>query len=143
MSWARRDKHHINDEIVPLAVSRNTADTCCPQRVLKASEPIRDPWIPRPESGRLRSENATGDLAEPEKGLRSQRYLRYAMAMAETIDKRVGELERKVADLSAVVLRLTPQRKDWRATVGMLREDELSREADRLGREYRQQQREP
>jgi len=63
--------------------------------------------------------------------------------MAETIEKRVDELEKKVADLSTTVLRLTPQKKDWKSTIGMLREDELSKEADRLGREYRKQQREP
>ena len=55
----------------------------------------------------------------------------------------MDELEKKVADLSATVLRLTPQKKDWRSTIGKLREDELSKEADRLGREYRKQQREP
>ena len=63
--------------------------------------------------------------------------------MAETIERRVEELEKKVADLSATILNLTPQKKDWRRTVGMLQEDELSKEADRLGREYRSQQREP
>ena len=63
--------------------------------------------------------------------------------MAESIEKRVDELEKKVADLSATVLRLTPQKKDWKSTIGMLREDELSKEADRLGREYRKQQRDP
>jgi hypothetical protein len=63
--------------------------------------------------------------------------------MAETIEKRVDELEKKVADLSTTVLRLTPQKKDWKSTIGMLREDELSKEADRLGSEYRKQQREP
>lgn len=63
--------------------------------------------------------------------------------MAETIEKRVEELEKKIANLTVTVLCLTPQKKDWRSTVGTLRDDELSQEADRLGREYREQQREP
>jgi len=43
--------------------------------------------------------------------------------MSQALEQRVEELERKVADLSAQILAL------------------LSREAERLGRKYRQQQR--
>ena len=60
--------------------------------------------------------------------------------MSQTLEKRVEELEQKVARLSAEVLRLHPPRKDWRRTVGSMPDDELTREAERLGREYRQQQ---
>ena len=60
--------------------------------------------------------------------------------MSQTLEKRVEELEQKVARLSAEVLRLQPPRKDWHRTVGSMPDDELTREAERLGREYRQQQ---
>ena len=60
--------------------------------------------------------------------------------MSQMLEKRVEELEKKVAELSAQVLDLRPARKDWRRTVGSLPDDELTREAERLGREYRQQQ---
>jgi len=33
---------------------------------------------------------------------------------------------KKVADLSSTVLGLTPRKKDWRSTVGMLRDDDLA-----------------
>jgi hypothetical protein len=60
--------------------------------------------------------------------------------MSQTLEKRVDELEKKMAELSAEVLELRPLKRDWRATVGSLPDDELTREAERLGREYRQQQ---
>ncbi|HEU0010414.1 MAG TPA: hypothetical protein VFT34_11415 [Verrucomicrobiae bacterium] len=60
--------------------------------------------------------------------------------MSQTLEKRVEDLEKKVAELSAQVLRLQPPRKDWHRTVGSMPDDELTREAERLGREYRQQQ---
>lgn len=56
--------------------------------------------------------------------------------MPETLEKRVQEMEKKVAELGAIV-GAGPRRKDWLATVGTLRDDELSRDAERLGREYR------
>jgi len=56
--------------------------------------------------------------------------------MAETQDKRLDEIEKRVAELG-VIAGAGPHRKDWLTTVGTLRDDELSREADRLGREYR------
>lgn len=66
--------------------------------------------------------------------------MNYFNAMSQTLEKRVEELEKKVAELSTQVLGLRPPRKDWRKTVGSLPDDELTREAERLGREYRQQQ---
>jgi len=60
--------------------------------------------------------------------------------MSRTLEKRVEQLEQQVAELSAQVLRLQPPRKDWHSTVGSMADDELTREAERLGREYRQQQ---
>ena len=60
--------------------------------------------------------------------------------MSQTLEKRVDELERKVAELIAKTLDLRPRQKDWRRTVGTMTDDEMAREAERLGREYRQEQ---
>jgi hypothetical protein len=60
--------------------------------------------------------------------------------MPETLEKRVAELEKKVAELSAQVLGLLPRKRDWRRTYGTLGDDEMTREAEQLGREYREQQ---
>ena len=56
--------------------------------------------------------------------------------MPEALQKRLDEIEKRVAELSAIV-GVGPRRKDWLATVGTLPDDELSREAERMGREYR------
>ena len=42
-------------------------------------------------------------------------------------------------ELKKQVLGLKPTTKGWRQTVGMLPDDELSRSAEKLGREWRQQ----
>ena len=60
--------------------------------------------------------------------------------MALTLERRVDELEKKVAELSAQVLNLRPRQKDWRRSVGSLEDDETTRSAEQLGREYRKQQ---
>jgi hypothetical protein len=60
--------------------------------------------------------------------------------MSQQIEERVEELERKVAALTTQVLDLRALKKDWRRTVGSMPDDELSREAQRLGRDYRKQQ---
>jgi hypothetical protein len=62
--------------------------------------------------------------------------LNYARSMPETIEHRLDEIEKRVAELGALV-GAGPRKKDWLATVGTLSDDELSREADRLGQEYR------
>jgi hypothetical protein len=60
--------------------------------------------------------------------------MNYIRAMSHTLEQRVEELERKVAELSAQAL-------DLRLTVGSMTDDEMAREAEkRLGREYRRQQ---
>jgi len=64
----------------------------------------------------------------------------YFGAMSQTIEKRVEDLEKQVAALSQQVLDLRPLKKDWRRTIGSLPEDEMTREAERFGREYRKQQ---
>jgi predicted nucleic acid-binding Zn-ribbon protein len=66
--------------------------------------------------------------------------LTYIPDMSQTLEERVEELEKKVAELSAQALALRPRQKDWRRTVGSMTDDEMAREAERLGREYRQQQ---
>ena len=60
--------------------------------------------------------------------------------MSQQLEQRVEELEKKVAELSAQILGLQPPAKDWRRTVGSMPDDELTREAEHLGQEYRQQQ---
>ncbi len=54
------------------------------------------------------------------------------------VTERLTDLEKQFAELRALVLRLTPRKKDWRATVGMMPDDDVSRSADRLGREWRE-----
>ena len=56
--------------------------------------------------------------------------------MPETLEQRLHEVEKKVAELGAIV-GAGPRTKDWLSTVGTLPEDAMSREAERLGREYR------
>lgn len=60
--------------------------------------------------------------------------------MSQTLEQRVEDLEKKMAELRGQVLRLQPRKKDWQDTVGTLGDDEMTREAERLGREYRKQQ---
>jgi hypothetical protein len=68
------------------------------------------------------------------------RALVYVLGMSQTLERRVEDLEKKVAELSAEVLQLRPTKKDWRRTIGCIPDDDLTREAARLGREYRKQQ---
>jgi len=56
--------------------------------------------------------------------------------MPQTLEDRVDVLEKTVAELSAVV-GAKPRPKEWLGTVGTWPDDEISREAERLGREYR------
>lgn len=56
--------------------------------------------------------------------------------MPQTLERRLDEIEKRVAELGAIV-GAGPRKKDWLATVGTLPDDEISRQADRLGREYR------
>ena len=48
--------------------------------------------------------------------------------------------EQSAAELSATLLKREPVKKDWQKMAGRLRDTEFAREADRLGREYREQQ---
>ena len=60
--------------------------------------------------------------------------------MSQTIESRVEDLERRYSELAAQVLDLKRRKKDWRSTFGTLENDDMTREAERLGREYRKQQ---
>jgi len=63
----------------------------------------------------------------------------YVPGVSQTLEKRVEDLEKKVAELSAETSRPT-RKKDWRRTIGIFKDDPDFEEAVRLGREYRQQQ---
>ena len=54
-----------------------------------------------------------------------------------TLEERVAALEKTVADLVRA-RRRPPRVKDWRRTLGMFAGDEVMKEIDRLGREYRE-----
>ena len=58
--------------------------------------------------------------------------------MQPTVTKRLTALEKKFA-----LSRKLDQPKDWRQAVGTLRDTELAREADELGRRYRARQKKP
>jgi hypothetical protein len=66
--------------------------------------------------------------------------MNYTSHMTQTLEERVEELEKQVARLSAQALDLRPRPKDWRVTVGSMPDDDMAREAEILGRQYRQQQ---
>ena len=67
------------------------------------------------------------------------RAMVYLPGMSQTLEKRVEELEKKVAELSACQTH-PARKKDWRRTIGIFKDDPDFEEAVRLGREYRQQQ---
>ena len=54
-----------------------------------------------------------------------------------TLQGRLDELEKEFMELRNRVIGIKPVKKDWRRTVGMMPDDELSREAQRLGAEWR------
>ena len=62
--------------------------------------------------------------------------------MSQSLEKRVEELEKKVADLSAELTAQAgaPRKKDIRRTFGIFRNDPDFEEAVRLGREDREAQ---
>ncbi len=60
--------------------------------------------------------------------------------MSQALEKRVEDLERGFSELRAQILDLRQRNKNWRSTVATLENDEMTREAERLGREYRKEQ---
>lgn len=63
--------------------------------------------------------------------------------MQTTLEERVAELEKQVAELSRSETKRPPMVKDWRQAVGMLEDTPFAREADALGEAYRRAQTEP
>lgn len=59
--------------------------------------------------------------------------------MSQTLEQRVQELEKKVAELSVKTTNSPRQKNPWR-TFGIFQNDPDFEEAVRLGREYREQQ---
>ena len=66
----------------------------------------------------------------------------YLPRMSRTLEKRVEELEHKLAELTNSVSARKPRKKDWQKTFGLSRGDEGFKEMVELGREYRQSLRE-
>ena len=56
-----------------------------------------------------------------------------------SIEERFIQLEKQFSELRAEVLGLQPRAKDWQRTIGMMPDDEISRSAAGLGREWRDQ----
>jgi hypothetical protein len=59
--------------------------------------------------------------------------------MQTSVEERLTRIEREFDELKHEVLGLKPRAKDWRQTVGAIPDDELSRSAGELGREWREQ----
>ncbi len=55
------------------------------------------------------------------------------------LEERLARIERELDGLKHEVYAKNAEAKTWRRTVGMLPDDELSRSAERLGREWREQ----
>lgn len=62
-----------------------------------------------------------------------------AIDSTKSVEQRLAELENQFAEMRDRVLGLKSPGKDWRRTVGMMPDDESSRSAARLGREWREQ----
>jgi hypothetical protein len=56
-----------------------------------------------------------------------------------TVEERLSRIEREFDELKHGVLGLKPSAKAWSLTAGMIPDDELSRSAEKLGREWREQ----
>ena len=56
-----------------------------------------------------------------------------------TVEEHLTRIEREFDELMHEDLGLKPRAKSWRQTVGMIPDDELSRNAEKLGREWREQ----
>lgn len=57
----------------------------------------------------------------------------------ETVEQRLATLEKEFVELRTSVLGLNTREKDWRRTVGAMPDDEISRSAAQLGREWREE----
>ena len=66
-----------------------------------------------------------------------------ALEKSASLGKRLATLEREFEALKDQVLGLRPVTKDWRATVGTMPDDELTRSAYRRGAAWRKRQKLP
>jgi hypothetical protein len=62
----------------------------------------------------------------------------YFATMSQTLEKRVENLEHKLAELTKSVTTRKPGKKDWQKTFGLSRGDDGFKEMVELGRQYRQ-----
>ena len=60
--------------------------------------------------------------------------------MNPTLEQRVEELEKKIAELTSQLAEAKPRGKDWRRSIGVFANDPDYDEAMRLGREWREAQ---
>jgi hypothetical protein len=67
-----------------------------------------------------------------------RRALDYVCGMSQTLERRVEELEHKLAELTTQFADVKSRQKDWRRTFGLSRGDEGFKEMMSLGRDYRQ-----
>jgi hypothetical protein len=56
------------------------------------------------------------------------------------VEERLTRIERDFDELKRQVLGLEPRAKPWRDAVGTIPDDELSRSAEKLGREWREEE---
>ncbi len=61
----------------------------------------------------------------------------------DAMRQRLTNLEAEFGALQSRVLATTPRERDWRRTVGTFPRDEITLEAEQLGREWRAQATEP
>ena len=54
-----------------------------------------------------------------------------------TVEERLTRIELEFEELKHQVIGVKPMVKDWRQTVGAIPDDEVSRNAEKLGREWR------
>lgn len=66
----------------------------------------------------------------------------YLPGMPQTLERRVQELEHKLAELTNAVTARKPRKKDWQRTFGLSQGDNGFKEMVKLGRQYRQSLRE-
>lgn len=76
----------------------------------------------------------------PQNPVETRKPIDYLNARSQTVERRLECLEREFSELRAQVLDLRRRKKDWRGTVGTLEDDEIAREAERLGRQDRDEQ---
>ena len=67
-----------------------------------------------------------------------RRALDYLCGMSQTLERRVEELEHKLADLTTQFADVKSGQKNWRRTFGLSRGDDGFKEMQNLGRDYRQ-----